>query len=85
MGLEISHKRLTIGSAAIGVAQRIQMQDAFVQHTEISQHTRATGNNLGIRQPACRAQIFNTNLVKLAHPSLLRALIPEHGACIEKL
>ena len=84
MRAKIVNKCCAIGQATFSIAKRIEMQNTFVQYADIGQHPRPTGNNFRISQRIGRAQIFNTNLVKLAHPPFLWAFITEHRACIEK-
>ena len=85
MRIEEIDQRRTVGLAAFTVAKRIQVKGAAVEHTKIIKNTRAAANDFGIGQTVTRPEIFDPDLMELAHASLLRPLIAEHRPGIEEL
>ena len=83
MRRKIGNKRGPIGLPAFGIAKRIQMKRASVQHRQLAKNTGTAADDLGISNPVARPQIFDADLVELAHPSLLWPLIAKHRAGIE--
>src|SRR5487761_794535 len=81
---KILRQRLAVGLAASGVAERIDLKFHSVEQSERVQSLGAQRDYLDVALRLLHADQFDADLVELAEPALLRALVAEHRAGIEK-
>ena len=80
---EILHQRRPIGVAAVGIAQRVQLQHRLGLNAQRAENIPPARNRLGIGQWLGGADQLAADLVELAITALLRPLVTEHRAGVE--
>ncbi len=83
MRLEVLDQAGAISGATLAVAERVDLQHRPVAHAERVEHIGGQGDHLDIAERIGDAQQFDPDLMELAQPTLLRALVAEHRAAIE--
>ena len=75
------HQRVPVGGPLLGLAERVE---AHLQRrrrdSDLLDHQREHGDRLGVDRRLVDAEPLGADLVELAQPAALRALVPEHGA-----
>jgi hypothetical protein len=82
---EVGDQRRAVGVAALGVAERVDLQHDAFGDAERAQDVPARRDHLGIGQRLGGAQDLGADLVELPVAALLRPLVAEHRAGIEHL
>ena len=81
--VEIGDQRRAVGGAACRVAEGVEFEGGAPEHTERLQYPGAERDHLHVAGGLGDAEKLDADLVELAKPPLLRALIAEHGAMVK--
>ena len=74
----IADQHLAIGGAALGIAQRIELQHAAIEDAQALEDVGRHRDHLDVGAGLGRAQHLEVDLMELALPALLRPLVAEH-------
>src|SRR5205823_3249843 len=77
-------ERLAVGGAALRVAQSVEIEHNALTDTERVEDAATERDNLDVGLRLSDANQLHADLVELAEPSPLRALVAEHRAAVEE-